>query len=200
MRNALFLVLVSSVAAAAAPPPPPAPPLTTPPMVRSENTIVWPGAGTFGLRIGWGGGTATAGIDVGNVGVKYLINDHLGLSVDLGLGLTASRLGSGASFALDGGVMFYLRSPAVALRPYFPLMLGLGIVGGNPAPSTTGIERPGYSTFQLAFAGGIGAEYWFSKHFSVAGELLLRLQMSNFDPVIVNLGTLAPGIHASFYF
>lgn len=195
MSKATWLVLFSSAAFAAAPPVS-APPPTPPPMV-TESGGVWPGAGTFGLRIGWGGGTATAGMDIGNFGIEYLINDHLGLTVDLGLGLVASKLGSGASFALDGGVLFYLRQPGVSLRPYIPLMVGLGIVGGNPYNSTANAY---YGGFQFAFAAGVGAEFWFSKQFSVAGEVLLRLQMSNFDPVVINFGTLAPGIHGSFYF
>lgn len=191
----LMPVLFASLAQAAAPA---APPPTPPPMVRQADPVLWPGAGTFGLRIGWDGGTASGGVNVGNVGLKYLINDNLGLTVDLGLGITASRIANGASFALDGGVMFYLRSPAAALRPYFPLIAGVGLINSNsgasnPVPYST-------STFNFAFAGGFGAEFWIARYFSIAGELLVRLNISNFDPVVVGFGTFAPGIHATFYF
>ena len=200
MRNAAVLVLFSSLASAAAPPPPPPITPSAPPMVRSENTSVWPGNGSFGLRVGWGGGTATAGVDVGNVGLKYLINDNLALVADVGLGITGSRIGSGASFALDGGVLIYLRTPGVALRPYFPIMGGVGLINTQSVPMGVNDRVYSYSSFHLAFAAGVGAEFWLARWFSVAGELLLRLQVSNFDPVVVEFGTLSPGIHATFYF
>jgi hypothetical protein len=54
--------------------------------------------------------------------------------------------------------------------------------------------------FQLALGSGIGAEYWLSRHFSFGAELMLRLMLSNFDPLVVHLGTLAPGVRATYYF
>lgn len=190
----LLPVLIASFAQAV---PPAAPPPTPPPMVRQAEPVLWPGAGSFGLRVGWDGGTASGGVNVGNVGLKYLINDSLALSVDLGLGISASRVASGASFALDGGVMFYLRSPAAVLRPYFPLLAGVGLINSNSTNPTTPFS---VSTFTMAIAGGFGAEFWIARYFSVAGELLVRLNISNFDPVVVSFGTFAPGIHATFYF
>lgn len=190
--------------ALAAAPPPPVPPPTPPPMVvRNPEPSLWPGNGTFGIRVGWDGGTGTGGISVGNVGLKYLLNDNFALAFDLGVGISGSRTGSGASFAVDGGVLIYLRTPGVSLRPYFPLMLGVGILNSSATPTTTTPVDGrvyGYSYFHLAFAGGFGAEFWLHRNFSLAGELLLRLQMSSFDPVVVSFGTIAPGIHATFYF
>lgn len=161
----------------------------------AEEESRWPGAGAFGLRAGLGGGTGTGGIEAGNLGITYLVTDSLGLSVDLGLGLSTGGFGGTASFALDGALLFYFRDTAHAFRPYVPVLLGLGFELGR-ATSTTAAR----GNFQLALGAGLGAEYWFSKHFSLAAELMVRVQFGSFDPLQVSFGTLTPGVRGTWFF
>jgi hypothetical protein len=178
------------------PPPPPPPAVQAPPP---------PGAGSFGIRAGLGGSTATPGIDVGNVGAKFMVTDGIVISFDVGLGLTTSSGYSQASFAADAVLGLYLRSRPASLRPYVPILFGVGFasrtqqqlmqVGSTVYPVNT--QTGGFS---LAIGGGIGAEYWFSPSFSVAAELLLRLAATSLDPIAVQIGTLTPGVHATYWF
>jgi hypothetical protein len=155
----------------------------------------WPGAGHLGLRAGIGGSTATPGIDVGNVGIKYLATDKIAVSADLGLRIAASNSSSFADFAVDVAASFYLGDTGKNLRPYIPLVVGLGVVG-----QSNNFGGRGAGTFQLAFGGGVGAEYWFSQNFSIAADLVLRVGFANFNPLVVEIATLTPGVHATFYF
>lgn len=205
MTSLLLVVLGAGTASASNwnPPPPPAPPqaevATQAPQVMEEPSR-WPGPRTFGLRAGIGGGTATAGVDAGNIGVTYLINDSMALSADLGLGLTATSGGGGANMALSALMAFYLGEPVKSLRIYVPLLFGVGIDSSATSSRSSTSVTTGSGVFQLALGSGIGAEYWLSKHFSFGAELMLRLMLSNFDPLVVHLGTLAPGVRATYYF
>jgi hypothetical protein len=195
-----LLMAVLSATATWNPPPPPAPPPDTVPSAEAqlpEEPSRWPGPKTFGLRAGIGGGTATAGVDAGNIGVTWLINDSMALSADLGLGLTATSTGGGANMALSALMAFYLGEPIKSLRIYVPVLFGVGIDSAASGRSTTTVSE---GVFQLALGSGIGAEYWLSKHFSFGAELMVRLMLSNFDPLVVHLGTLAPGVRATYYF
>jgi hypothetical protein len=197
-------LLVSSVVYAAGPdpaPPPPPPPNVSAPVVSESR---WPGAHAFGIRAGLGGGTATPGIDVGNVGVKFLLTDSLALSGDFGIGLSSGNGESSASFAVDAVMSIYFRGIEHDLRPYIPLLFGLGFGSRQAAPvySSTGLLLNGTemtSSFQLALGGGIGAEYFFAKSFSLAADLLVRLVVSS-TPITFGIGTLTPGIHATYWF
>ncbi len=199
------LVLTLVLSAWSTPPPPPepaAPPVASAvvaPSPAEENR--WPGAHTFGLRAGLGGGTATAGVEAGNVGVTYLLSDSLALNADLGLGLSASNGGGTATMAIDGLLAIYLGEPVRSLRVYVPLLFGVGI-DSRPAVSSyaTATTPAAEGVFQLALGAGVGAEYWFSKHFSFGAELMLRLLLANLDPLLVHLGTLTPGLRATYYF
>ncbi len=152
----------------------------------------WPGSGHIGIRAGVGGSTATPGIDVGNVGIKILATDNIAVSLDLGLQIGAVSGFSFANFGIDAAASFYLGDTSKNLRPYVPVVVGLGLVGNS-------FNRTGGS-FQLAFGGGFGAEYWFSRSFSLAADLVLRIGFPSFNPVAVEIRTLTPGIHATFYF
>jgi hypothetical protein len=152
----------------------------------------WPGAGHVGIRAGIGGSTATPGVDVGNVGVKILVTNSIALSFDLGLQIGASSGVSFANFGIDGAASFYLGDTSKNIRPYIPVVVGLGIVGNNFGRNS--------GAFQFAFGGGFGAEYWFSRNFSLAADLVLRAGFTNFNPVTVDIRTLTPGLHATFYF
>ncbi len=188
---------------AAAPPPlevsqPPAPPPqpSQPPL---------PGAGSFGIRAGFGGSTATPGIDVGNVGMKLMVTDGMSLGLDVGVGLTAASGYSQASFAADAVLGIFLRPRGASLRPYVPLLFGVGFASRAqqqtvPVGTTTVTTTQTAGGISFAIGGGIGAEYWFAPSFSVAAELLLRLVATNLDPIAVSIGTLTPGIHATYWF
>jgi len=79
-----------------------------------------------------------------------------------------------------------------------PVLFGVGIDSAAASSRVTTTSSAG--VFQLAVGSGIGAEYWLSRHFSFGAELMLRLMLSNFDPLVVHLGTLAPGVRATYYF
>jgi hypothetical protein len=200
-------VLVSSLVHAApldAAPPPPPPNVTAPASPVSTESR-WPGAHAFGLRAGLGGGTATPGVDVGNVGVKFLLTDSIALSGDFGIGLSSGGGASSASFAVDAVASIYFRGIEHDLRPYIPLLFGLGFGSqqAQPVYSATGLLlNPGQNTgsFQVALGGGIGAEYFFAKSFSLAADLLVRLLVTSSQPLTFNIGTLTPGIHATYWF
>ena len=166
-----------------------------PPQHTSSQADRWPGAKSFGIRAGYGGSTATPGIDVGNVGIKVLLTDSLALDADLGLGIISSAHDSSSTFALDAGLDIYLGDAHRSLRPFIPLFFGLGVVNGTLAG-----DFGGGSQFQLALGGGFGAEYFFAKQFSVSAELLLGIHFIDFDPVTVAIGTVTPGVFATYYF
>ncbi len=153
----------------------------------------WPGAGHIGVRAGLGGSTATPGIDVGNVGIKVIATENIAVSIDLGLRIFTASFGSYADFGLDAAGSFYLGDSSKNLRPYIPVVVGLGVVGGNAAGRGAG-------TFQLAIGGGFGAEYFFSRNFSLAADLVLRIGFQSFNPLAVEIRTLTPGVHATYYF
>ncbi|MBL8953030.1 MAG: hypothetical protein JNK82_19790 [Myxococcaceae bacterium] len=201
--SAVFLCAASSALAAARaepvaepPPPPPAVQASPPPAAPP------PGAGAFGIRAGFGGGTATPGIEIGNVGAKFLVTDGISLAVDVGLGLTAASNYSQASFAADAVLGFYLRPRPASMRPYVPVLFGLGFSSRTTQTTTGGevVVDPRVGGISVALGGGIGAEYWFSPSFSVAAELVLRISFGNFSAIAFNISTLTPGIHATYWF
>lgn len=198
------IALILAAVVAADPTPAPAVQLPVPPPKHDIN----PGAGAFGIRAGFGGSTATPGIDVGNVGAKVFLTDTLALSADLGIGLLTGAGYSEATFAVDAVVGIYLRSRMVSVRPYVPLLVGLGFAstrsplsgsgtGAIPGGSSAVSARGGLS---LAAGAGIGAEYWFTPSFSCAAELMFRLEAVSLDPLVMQLGTVTPGIHATYWF
>jgi len=193
---AVLILAASKAAPNEVAPPPPSPP----PTVTAPQPPPPPGAGTFGIRAGLGGSTATPGIDIGNVGAKFLVTDSIGLSVGVGFGLTSASGYSRAAFAADGVVSFYLRARPASLRPYVPVLFGVGFSSGRTQPVSTVYEDPGGS-FSLALGGGIGAEYWFSPSFSVAADLVVRLSATNFNSSLsIGINTLTPGVHATYWF
>lgn len=170
-------------------------------VVWAQSEDRWPGSPRFGLRTGLTGSTATPGIDVGNVGIKTLLNDQVGLTVDLGLGISAGSNASAASFALGAGMLLYLQDTNRSLRPYIPVNLSFGVVSASASTSTAfGNFSSSSSTFQLAVSGGLGAEYFFSRQFSLSGEVVLKFHFRSFDPMLLNISTFAPGVHATYYF
>ncbi len=205
MLNALIAVAFCAARSAASEPAP-APPPPPPPQAQATTSpsAPPPGAGSFGIRAGFGGSTATPGIDVGNVGAKFLFTDSIGLSVDVGLGLTAASGYSQASFAADGVLSFYLRDRRSSLRPYVPVLFGIGFTNRSQeqttATGTVTVTNGPLGSVSFALGGGIAAEYWFSPSFSVAAELMLRLSIGNFNAVAFDLSTLTPGIHATYWF
>lgn len=212
MRALLTAALLFSFSALAAndvappPPPPPQPAPAAPAGSREEYR--WPGAHAFGIRAGLGGSTGTPGINVGNVGIKFLLTDNLALSADFGLGLSTGGGvyggGASASFALDGLLAIYLRDAGQALRPYVPLLFGLGFSQvSQPIYNSAGqVIGQGTSTgsFSLAAGAGIGAEYFLARNFSLAADLMIVLHIASVAPVGISIGTVTPGVHATYYF
>lgn len=159
----------------------------------------WPGSPKMGVRAGVAGSTGTAGIDVGNVGMKVLLNDQMALVVDFGLRIDSSSNASQAAFALGGGLNLYLNDTLSALRPYVPVFLGFG-VANSPGISTPLGTLGGSQSFQLGLGGGLGVEYFVSKNFSVSTDLILGVTFTNFNPFSISVGTLTPGVQVAYYF
>ena len=87
---------------------------------------------------------------------------------------------------LYGGYLYYLVNKRIS--PYFKI--GLGIT------SKSGAHYEPYDDFGFDALGGMGAEFFVTKEFSISAEALMRLQLS---PTII-FESVEPSIRASFYF
>lgn len=147
-------------------------------------------AGGFGLRVGFTGAPTPAGGEVASspfVGVKLPLGDALALLVDAGFGIGTGGGPTAFGFTIGAGLDVYLGSR----RSLRPLITG-GATFGKPI--STNQRDHG-----LSIAAGGGAEYWFSRHFSVNGRALLAVPVSLAAGEVL-LFTLVPGVGATFYF
>ncbi|PZR10754.1 MAG: hypothetical protein DI536_18935 [Archangium gephyra] len=181
--------------------PPPAPPAQSTPLpargVAPEGDgQLSAGKGSFGIRGSFTGGssfipaaTGTAtNVGATNLGVGLLLTDNLKLIVDLGVGLSMARSTPAFGFGVGAGVEILLRQVTDALRPVIHVSAHFGGQGN-------------FNTVRVGARVGFGAEYFFSKHFSLNGLLAIDLPFdiggSNVQFAIV---TASPGIGATFYF
>jgi hypothetical protein len=183
------------------PEPPPPPPETyyQPPPARAEAPAEIPGPrqGAFGLTFGLVGAGLPTGLTsstgtgpaVPSFGLKYLATDSLALLFDVGLGVAFGN-NTAVGFQAGFGVQAYLGDASRPIRPFF--------TGGADFGKTF---DPGFDAFRIDVQVGGGAEYWFDRHFSVSGQLLLGVPLNLDDSDFVfNVVTFVPGVAANFYF
>lgn len=144
----------------------------------------------FGLLAGFSS-VDFSGLGSPDVGLKIVVTESIAILVDGGLRIPFTT-GSTVGFNVGVGIQGYLRDGA-PLRPY---------IGGR-----LGVSRETWSLLGFAASRGVamdigvggGAEYWFSKSFSLAGQAMLAFYYY-FQPQGAILTTLSPGVAATFYF
>lgn len=179
--------------------PPPAPPAQTSASSRGASQDVGEvqlsaGKGTFGIRGGFSGGssfvppaTGTAtNIGFTNLGVSLFLSNNLKLLVELGFGLAvANRVDVG--FGAGAGIEILLRQVTDALRPLIHISARFGGQGA-------------FGVIGIGARVGFGAEYFFSKNFSINGLLAVDLPFFVGSNVAFAIVTASPGLGATFYF
>jgi hypothetical protein len=152
--------------------------------------------GSMGLSFFFPGGGFTAVGRGSTVGVTYLLNDNLALRMDFGLDAVVSPSGTPVSFSIGGSIRSYqIRKGQAAVYFYPAVTIGRAIT--DPATNT--------ATVFINLQGGIGAEYFFADHFSVAGQLGIGLDFGNIggpagSSVSTSITTSTSGLIASVYF
>ena len=172
----------------------PAPVMPSAQVPLAEAGPLSAGAGAFGIRGSFSGTTfsiptASAGGGGTSVGVAYFASNGFKLLFDLGFGLAS--LGNELTYALNALVGFDLlfRSTADALRPFIHASAFFSLNGANQVVPGFGVQLGG------------GAEYFFSKHFSMNGRLLLAVPMALANGVFaIAITTVSPAVGATWYF
>lgn len=161
----------------------------------AEDVQLSAGKGAFGLRGGFSGGSSFippatgTGPTVGftNLGIGLFLSNNLKLLVELGFGLLVSGSNAAVGFGAGAGVEIMLRQITDALRPLIHLSARFGGAGQ-------------FSTIGIGARVGFGAEYFFSKNFSINGLLALDLPFYLGSNVTFSVVTASPGLGATFYF
>jgi hypothetical protein len=180
-------MLIALIALLAAPASPTIAPLTAPFGHTSRGTV--------GVEFGFPFGGATAvGAEATTIGITYFLADNMAARADFGLNAFLSPSGTPALFNFGAGVRIYqLKRDSVAI--FLQPSIVLARERFNPPDATVA----------LAFAGGVGAEYFFADHFSVGGVLSLALNFRNIggpagSSVATHLTTNTSNLFASVYF
>ncbi len=144
-----------------------------------------PRRGAFGVRAQLGG--SAAGIGAPTVGFVFLASEAVGITFDLGMGVTDK---GAFGFGFAAGLDVHPGSITKPVRPVFSIGAGFGKTVSTQADD-----------FVMDVKLGGGAEYWFSDNFSVGGRVLIDVPIdlssskSGFQIV-----TLTPGVGGTFYF
>src|SRR5262249_14502381 len=126
--------------------------------------------GSMGLSFFFPGGGFTAVGRGSTVGVTYLLDNNLALRLDFGLDAVVSPSGPPVSFSIGGAIRTYqIRKGPATLYFYPAVTIGRAIT--DVATNT--------ATVFINLQGGVGAEYFFAEHFSVAGQLGIGLDFGN---------------------
>jgi hypothetical protein len=124
------------------------------------------------------------------LGGKYFLTDTSALEGGLGFSYrnekSSENQEKGFGLGLYGAYVYYLANKRIS--PY--LKVGLGITSKNGA-----YYEPD-DNFGFNAIGGMGAEFFVTKGFSISAEALIRLQLS---PTVI-FESVEPSIKASFYF
>ncbi|MGV3621586.1 MAG: hypothetical protein ACO1OB_12250 [Archangium sp.] len=164
-------------------------------VLNDEPVQLSAGKGQFGIRGGFSGGssfvppaTGTA-VNVGftNLGVGLFLSNNLKLLVELGFGLAVTGSRTDVGFGAGAGIEILLRQVTDALRPLIHISARFGGQGS-------------FNTIGIGARVGFGAEYFFSKNFSVNGLLAVDLPFFVGSSVAFAIVTASPGLGATFYF
>ena len=129
------------------------------------------------------------------LGGKYFLTDNSALEAGFGFSFRNEKTYNdplkedqkkGFGLGLYGAYVYYMANKRIS--PY--LKAGLGISSRN------GAHYEPYDDFGFDAIGGMGAEFFVTKEFSISAEALMRLQLS---PTII-FESIEPSIKASFYF
>jgi len=129
------------------------------------------------------------------LGGKYFLTDSSALEGGFGISWRNEKTYNdplkddqkkGFGLGLYGAYVYYMTNKRIS--PY--LKVGLGI------SSRSGAHYEPYDDFGFDALGGLGAEFFVTKEFSISTEALLRLQLS---PTVI-FESVEPSIKASFYF
>ena len=135
------------------------------------------------------------GQDVVDISGRYFVGRDIALNAGFGLQLNSGDV-DGTYFGFTVGIRKYLSTNDFA--PFFGGQLTYAMADAENAAGVTTMD---VSIFDLA--GLFGAEYFFSKNFSVEGAIGVGLgkwddSHNNADGTY--LGTRTVGVHANFYF
>ncbi len=154
------------------------------PAMAADNSLK---QNTFGLSIGFNNGTLH---DAATISGRYFLMDTMAVTADFGF---ESQSGdrSGDFFAIAVGIRKYLK------KADFAPFVGASIRYENDRISTR--------KDMIGLFGDFGAEYFFSKEFSVEGAV--GIGISQVEDKTVNpsqdytvFGTTVSGVRANFYF
>lgn len=154
----------------------------------SGSTALVAGAKSLSFRFPGGGNRYADGA----AGIWYMMSDDINLGINVGLGIDRTDTGADTNTSWDillaPAVKYYLAKGVV--NPYFlgQLNLRLHDDGGNDNDPELGI------------AGGIGAEWFPVRNFSIGGEAGVGIDIirsGNGEPV--KLGTFQSALVANIY-
>jgi len=137
------------------------------------------------------GGSGLSLTDAGpspTVGMTFFATDQVALTFDVGLGLQFSNRGLGFGFGAGVGMVFALGTPEDVLRPIIVAQVLFGKTVSQQSDD-----------FMLVGQVGGGAEYFFSKNFSVSAQMLAGVPV-NFRSGELAIFTFSPGLGATLYF
>ena len=124
------------------------------------------------------------------LGGKYFLTDSSAIEGGVGFSFRGEKTSEfqekGWGLGLYGAYVYYLTNKRIS--PY--LKAGLGITSKN------GDHYEPDDDFGFNALGGLGAEFFVTKEFSISAEALMRLQLS---PTVI-FESVEPSIKASFYF
>lgn len=177
------------------PPTPAAQPSTYHSPAPVEETQLSAGKGSFGIRGGFvasnafappATGTATP-VGFSNLGVSLFLGDSAKLLVDVGFGLGLTGSNASFGFGVGAGIEILFRKTTDALRPLVHISAQFGGAGT-------------FNTIAVGLRAGFGAEYFFTKNFSVNALLAVDLPFYLGSAVAFRVATAAPGLGATLYF
>lgn len=154
-------------------------------------------AGAFGIRAGFSssvGGVVAVGTQTrltnGTVGIAAWVAEGFALIFDLGGSLFLNNGNALFGASVGAGFDYHFGTSADALRPLFHFSASFDVTGDS-SNVLVGVT---------ANVGG-GAAYFFSKHFSVTGKLLLTVPMQFPNgSFTIGLFTATPAVGAAWYF
>jgi len=140
--------------------------------------------GKMGLRFAVPNSGATS------IGGSYVLSADSALQFDVGLGWQSEKKSkntlSGWGLKAGGYYVGYMTKTRVS--PYYK--------GGVALAKNGGDANKGNDDLEFSLAGGVGAEFWVTKEFSLGGEALIGAPLT---PVL-KLGTAMSSLYATFYF
>ena len=155
-----------------------------------------PVAGNFGINVAFAPEVSAIPLDY-FVNGKYFISKNMAVLAGVGLQLNDSGAPANSkstNVGIMGGFRYYLKTDELA--PF---------VGGRLRYASARVGANDVSAFELGVQ--MGAEYYFSQHFSVEGSFMLGYSSADAKPVgggtsvkATSFGSSMPTVSANFYF